>query len=59
MASKPEDKPLQVSREEFRKDPAAMFDLASTGRTVVVTGEDQQPTMFITTPRNKLPMRFD
>jgi hypothetical protein len=59
MASKPEDKPHQVSSEEFHKDPGVVFELASTGRTVVVTGEDQQPTMIITTPRNKLPMRFD
>lgn len=59
MASKPEEKPHQVSTEEFRKDRAAVFELASTGRSVVVIGEDQQPTMFISTPRNKLPMRFD
>jgi hypothetical protein len=59
MASQPEDKPHQVSSEEFRKDPSVVFELASSGRTVVVTGEDQQPTMVITTPRNKLPMRFD
>jgi hypothetical protein len=53
------DKPHQVSREDFRSDRAKVFELASSGREVVITGEDERPTTIIATPRDKQPMRFD
>jgi hypothetical protein len=56
---KPAEKPLEISREEFRRDPAAVYEVAATGRTVVILNEDQQPMTIISVPRNKLPMRFD
>lgn len=57
--SKPDDKPHVVTREDFQADRAKVFELASSGRTVVIIGEDQQPTTILVTPRDKQPMRFD
>lgn len=59
MSTPKDEKPHQVSREEFRKDRAAMFELASSGRRVVVTDEDHRPTTILAVPRDKQPMRFD
>jgi hypothetical protein len=57
--STPSDKPHEVSSEEFRKDRALVFELAASGRRVVVTDDDRQPTTILAVPRDKLPMRFD
>jgi hypothetical protein len=56
--SKPTE-PHQVTREDFHNDREKVFELASSGRHVVIVDDEQQPTTIIATPRDKQPMRFD
>ena len=56
--SKPTE-PHQVTREDFHHDRERVFDLAASGRQVVIIDDQQRPTAIIATPRDKQPMRFD
>ncbi|MFO7561103.1 MAG: hypothetical protein R6X02_00560 [Enhygromyxa sp.] len=52
-------KPHQITREDFHNNREKVFELASSGRQVVIVDDEQRPTTIIVTPRDKQPMRFD
>ena len=54
-----ETKPHVLTSEEFRRDRAKAIELAASGQTVVILGENQRPKTILVTPRDVQPMRFD
>lgn len=54
-----ENKPHEISEQDFRKNRAAAYAVAASGREVVIKDENDQPVTILVTPRDQQPMRFD